>query len=151
MKKFTFSLQKLLGYKEQLFDAERTILSDMRAALARMTGELEDLRAEHAERSLAFNKRAAEGTTAREMELSKMYLTIIDNNIEQKLAQIEMQRRAIDKQMDKVREAKIEISSMEKLRERKLEEYSYLAGKADEQFIEEFVSNTRASAQGNIA
>jgi len=146
MKKFSFSLQKLLNYKEQLFDIERNILVDMRAALIRMQEELEGLRREHDERSATFNHEAARGTTAQQMELHKMYMRIVDYNIEAKMAQIELQNRAIDKQADKVREAKIEISALENLKERKLEEYNYMDAKATEQFIEEFVSNAKATA-----
>lgn len=147
MKRFSFSLQKLLDYKEQLFDIERTILGDMRAALNRMLEELENLKKEHADRSRAFNEKAAAGTSVQEIELHKVYMRMIDYNIEQKIMQIDLQRRAIDKQTDKVREAKIEISTMEKLKERKIDEYNYKAMKADELFIDEFVNNKRAASQ----
>lgn len=147
MKRFSFSLQKLLDYKEQLFDIERTILGDMRAALNRMLEELENLKKEHTDRSRAFNEKAAAGTSVQEIELHKVYMRMIDYNIEQKIMQIDLQRRAIDKQTDKVREAKIEISTMEKLKERKIDEYNYKAMKADELFIDEFVNNKRAASQ----
>jgi len=148
VKKFSFSLQKLLSYKEQLFDTELTVLGDMRAALTRMQQELEDLYGEHKTRSLDFREKLARGTTAQDIGLHKMYLRIVENSIEQKLAQIALQQQAIEKQVDKVREAKLEISTMEKLREHKLEEYNYLDNKAAEQFIEEFVSYGRAAARG---
>ena len=144
MKKFAFSLQRLLNYKEQIFDIERTVLADMRAILAGLEQELADMRAQQAQRSHELRQKAARGISAVEMETHKNYLTMLDFSIRQKMQQIEMQKAAIDKQADKVREAKIEISTMEKLKERKLEEYNHALSKAEELFIEEFVSNARA-------
>jgi flagellar biosynthesis chaperone FliJ len=63
------------------------------------------------------------------------------------MKQIALQQEAVERQMEKVREAKLEISSIEKLRERKLEEYNYLDNKAQEQFIEEFVSTAKAMSE----
>jgi flagellar FliJ protein len=146
MKKFSFSLQKLLDYKEQVFESERNILVEMNAMLARLQSELEQMRAEHMKRVQEFNEKAAQGILPAEMQTHKYYLVVLDEDIRNKIQQIEMQEKAIDKQMDVVREAKMEISSIEKLKEKKLEEYTYLSGKADEQFIEEFISNQRASA-----
>lgn len=147
-KRFSFSLQRLLDFKEQLFEIERTILSDMNAVLGRLNGELSALYREHRGKSAEFVTRSAMGMTSPEIMSHKNYLRFIEESIEEKRKQIELQRQAIDRQMDKVREAKIEISSIEKLREKKLEEYNYLDNKAQEQFIEEFVSHTRVAAQG---
>ena len=145
-KKFSFSLQKLLSYKEQLFDIEQTILNDMRAVLHGFEQELLHLQREHIRRSDEFNQKMLDGTTPAEMERYKNYMMMIDLNIQHKEKQIELQKLAIDKQMDKVRECKIEISTIEKLREKKLEEYRYNENKAEELFIEEFVSNTKAAS-----
>lgn len=146
MKKFSFSLQRLLRYKEQVFDIEQSILADMNAVMHQMKDALEHLQREHVTRSKEFNEKAASGTTVVEMQRHKHYMTTVDEAIVQKKLQIELQKQAIDKQTDKVREAKIEISTMEKLKEKKLEEYNHLATKAQELFIEEFVSNAKATA-----
>ena len=42
-------------------------------------------------------------------------------------------------------DAKIDTSSIEKLREKKLDLYNKEAAKAEERFLEEFVSTTRAN------
>ena len=145
MKKFAFSLQRLLGYKEQLFEAERNVLGQMNAVMAQLQSELLAMQEEHMLRVQEFNEKAHEGIRPAEMQTHKYYLTVLDENIREKIAQIELQRRAIDKQMDVVREAKLEIATIEKLKERKIEEYNYAAMKSDEQFIEEFVSHQRAA------
>lgn len=146
MKKFAFSLQRLLDYTTQLLDIERATLADMNAVLRGFISELEAMREEYARRSREYAAKSAEGTTPLGMEMHKNYLTSLDEQIHNKEAQIEMQRRVVEKQTDKVRETNIEISTMEKLRENKLEEYNKLDQKEQELFIEEFVSNAKAKA-----
>lgn len=148
MKKFSFSLQKLLNYKEQVFDAEMTTLAEMRAVLATLEGELADMQTERKTRYADFTSRAARGIAAIEMETHKNYITMLDFATKQKQNQIEMQQRAVDKQAEKVFECKMEISTMEKLREKKLEEYNSMVAKAEEIFIEEFVTNSKALKAG---
>jgi len=145
MKKFTFSLQRLLGYKEQLFEAELTALGEMRAVLADLEEELERMQAEGEQRASQFRAKAQRGMPIMEAQSHKRYMTVLDAAIMQKLQQIEMQKNAVERQAEKVRQAKIDISAMEKLRERKLEQYKQDAAKAEEIFIEEFVTNAKIS------
>lgn len=147
MKKFAFSLQRLLNYKEQVLDIERATLADMNAVLRGFIEELEAMRAEYARRSREYAEKAAEGTTPVDMEMRRNYLISLDGQIHDKRVQIEMQRRVVEKQTDKVRETNIEISTMEKLRENKLEEYNALDQKEQELFIDEFVNNASAQAR----
>ncbi|MDL2232230.1 flagellar FliJ family protein [Ruminococcaceae bacterium OttesenSCG-928-L11] len=149
-KKFKFSLQKLLNYKEQLFEAERNILAEMNALLLSMQSELAGLYREHKEKSAAYLEQAVQGMTSLDMMMHKNYLLSVEEDIRNKIRQIELQQDAIDKQMDKVKEAKMEISSMEKLKEKKYKEYMYKDSKAQEQFIEEFVSTKRAMSGDSL-
>lgn len=146
MKKFAFSLQRLLDYTTQMLDIERATLADMNAVLRGFIEELEALRAEYAMRGREYAEKAAEGTTPLEMRMRRDYLTSLDDRIHSKQVQIEMQRKVVEKQTDKVRDTKMEISTMEKLRENKLDEYNALDQKEQELFIEEFVSNAKAKA-----
>ena len=145
MKKFTFSLERLLSYKEQVFEAELTALAEMRALLASLEEELERLRAEGAQRAAEFRAKAQRGIPVAEAQSHKRYMTMLDAAIAQQQQQIEMQRQAAERQAEKVRQAKIEISAMEKLRERKLEEHNQGAAKAEEVFIDEFVANAKVA------
>lgn len=145
-KKFTFSLEKLLRYREQVLEVERGVLADMNARLHALLQTLEQLRQRLHSGAQELNQKYAQGTTPPEIMRHKIYLDSLREEIRQQEIKIELQRQAIDRQTEKVREAKIEISTIEKLREKKLEEYNYLENKAQELFIEEFVSNQRAMA-----
>ena len=147
MKKFVFSLQKLLDYRIQVLDAERATLADMNAVLRGFESELEAFQNERARRSSEYQERIREGVTPLDMEMHRNYLRTLDDAIFQKEVQIDMQRKVIDKQMDKVRETNMDISILEKLKENKLEEYNHLDQKEQELFIEEFVSNKKVMSE----
>lgn len=144
MKKFQFSLEKLLRYKKQLFDAERTVLADMNARLTRLNQELAQLNDTLSEGADTLRKRYTEGISATEIIQHKIYLNSVGESILQKEREIIFQQQAIDRQAEKIREAKIELSTIEHLKEKKLEEYTYLENKLHDQFIEEYVSTQKA-------
>jgi len=148
VKKFHFSLQKLLKYKEQLFEAEQIILRDMRNLLSKMESDLEEMLAQRELRSEEFRGAVAGGMFIYEIQLHQVFLRQLDHDIEQKRKQIQFQTRAVDKQIDKVRNARQEIITIEKLKEKKLEEYHYAEQKENELFIEEYVSTQRAMGSG---
>lgn len=145
MKKFSFSLQRLLNYTEQVLDTERATLGDMNAVLRGFQNELADMLNERASRITEFSEKNSQGTTPLTLEMQNNYIKSLDEDIFNKQNQIIMQKKVISKQEDKVRETKMEISTMEKLREKKIEEYNYLDNKEQELFIEEFVSNKNVS------
>jgi flagellar FliJ protein len=145
MKKFNFPLQRLLGYRQQLFDVERGVLANMNSALQDMEAELESLKEKLAQSSEELNRRTKIGVTALEIATHKNYLNLLRDEIFGKMEQIHQQKLAIERQQQKVMDAKIDISAMEKLREKRLAEYNAAVQKADEQFIEEFVSNRKSS------
>lgn len=149
-KRFSFSLQKLLDYREQVFDIELGILGDMNVKLNALRDELENMNNIMKRGSDELREKYAVGITPLEISQHKIYLDSIGDDIRQQKAKIQLQLKAIDRQTDKVREAKIEISTMEKLKEKKLEEYNYLENKAQELFIEEFVSNQKATMNAAV-
>ena len=143
-KKFQFTLQKLLNLKEQLFENERNILTEMQAVLGRLNRDLDVLRQDHAMRAHELREELARGISSMDLARLKSFIGLVEDNIEHKLRQIDLQQQAIDRQNDKLREAKIELNTYEKLKEKKYEEYLYKESKEQEQFIEEFVSNKKS-------
>lgn len=146
MKRFSFSLQRLLDYTRQVLDIERATLADMNAVLRRFQDELERMKAEYIRRDREFAALKGEGLTPLDMRNHVNYLRRLDEDIHDKAVQIEMQQKVVSKQTDKVISVNMEISTMDKLRDHKLEEYNYLDSKEQELFIEEFVSNKKATA-----
>ena len=146
MKKFSFSLQRLLDYREQVLEAERNTLAEMNAVMRQFVKELAEMEEDRANRKQELREVAAKGTGPYELQRHNTYLRSLDEDIHNKRVQIEMQQRVIDRQEERVREAIMEIQAIEKLKEHKVEEYEYLDRKEQELFIEEFVSNARATS-----
>ena len=141
MKKFVFTLQRLKEYREQTLDTEKGTLAELRADLARLEEELEGILEELA----ALNRRLlvmyAEGTTASDISLHKRYIMAKQQELHQKRHQILMKNRQIERQLQVVLDATMEVSKLERLEEHQIEEYKAAEQKENELFIEEFVSN----------
>lgn len=146
MKKFKFALDTVLSYKQQVLDALR---GEHAAILAKVHAQ-EDVVAALEQRYRDYNKeyhqRAEEGLPITDALMYQSGLRAAELEIQRETAKLEALQEAEEKQREKVVEAKKETSSIEKLKERKLEDYNKAVMKSDEQFIEEFVSSTRANA-----
>ena len=111
MKKFNFTLQSLKKYDDQVLDSEKSILGRLRAELAEMQSELDAKVAEY------------------------------EQDIYRIKGLMAHKREEIENQLQKVIDATKEVSKLEKLEEKQLEEYRYASQKEQEQIIEEFVTN----------
>lgn len=145
MKKFSFSLDTVLSYKDQVLDnlkGEHALIIEKVVHQEMHIKELEDQYESAAGRfGLETSNGIAIGTI-REYEnyLNFMQKKIIDaQKVLQQLKRKEEQKRA------EVVEARKEKASIDKLKEKKLIQYDKDAQRYEERFIEEFVSNTRAA------
>ena len=74
-------------------------------------------------------------------------LRAMEREIQQETEKLEALREAAERKREEVVEARKETSSIEKLKERKLNDYEKAVSKSEEQAIEEFVSMTRTLAR----
>ena len=74
------------------------------------------------------------------------YIKVLQYNIKLEYEKLAKLREAEEKKREELVEMKKETASFEKLEEKRLEEYNYLARKEQEVFIEEFVSNKKYAA-----
>ena len=146
MKKFKFSLDTVLTYKEQVLDAlqgeHAAILARVRAQEDRVEGLWREYRAFDAE----YHSRAETGLAITEALMYQSGLRASELEIQRESERLEQLRIQADKKREEVVEAKKETSSIEKLKEKKLDAYQKAVAKSDELFIEEFVSSVRAAA-----
>lgn len=141
MKKFNFTLQSLKKYNDQMLDSEKSILGRLRAELAEMQSELDAKTAEYEQSIDKLNELVLGGTTAMRLSLHKKYVSSLQQDIYRIKAHMAQKRKEIENQLQKVIDATKEVSKLEKLEEKQLEEYRYAAQKEQEQIIEEFVTN----------
>ena len=105
---------------------------------------IEELEAAYRHLAQEFNRRKLEGISILDAMKYEQYLRSSERQLEeayQHLAELQKQEEA---KRDEVVEAKKETSSIEKLREKKLEGYNKAVQKSEEAMIDEFVMTRRA-------
>lgn len=150
MKKFNFTLQSLKRYNDQVLSGEKSVLGRLRAELAEQQSQLDEKTAEYEQSIIKLNSLVSGGTTAMRLSLHKKYVSSLQQDIYRIKAQMAQKREEIEIQLEKVVEATKEVSKLEKLEEKQLEEYRYAAQKEEEQRIEEFVSNGVSNSGENV-
>ena len=75
------------------------------------------------------------------LSLHKKYVSSLQQDIYRIKGLMTHKREEIENQLQKVIDATKEVSKLEKLEEKQLEEYRYASQKEQEQIIEEFVTN----------
>lgn len=141
MKKFNFTLQSLKNYNDQVLDSEKSVLGRLRAELAEMQAELDAKTTEYELSIDKLNELVRGGTTAMRLSLHKKYVSSLQQDIYRIKGRMAQKRDEVEQQLQRVIDATKEVSKLEKLEEKQLEEYRYAAQKEQEQIIEEFVSN----------
>ena len=123
MKKFNFTLQSLKKYDDQVLDSEKSKAAEYEQSIDKL------------------NELVRGGTTAMRLSLHKKYVSSLQQDIYRIKGLMAHKREEIENQLQKVIDATKEVSKLEKLEEKQLEEYRYASQKEQEQIIEEFVTN----------
>lgn len=142
MKKFEFSLNKLMGYKKQVLDREKNSLAHLRMQQQQMQEEKEQLEARLKKSADEFRELSSKGITVMQITMFKGYHQSLRMQIADLRLAIEEMEKKVQKQLGVVIDATKEVSSLEKLEEKQLEEYKAKVAKAEEQFISEYVMNS---------
>ncbi len=142
MKKFEFSLNKLKGYKQQVLDREKNDLAHLRKQQQQYMDEKNALEYKLRASNSEFVERSAAGMTVLQVTMFKGYHKSLSEQIRELEESIARMEEKVQDQLNVVIEATKEVSSLEKLEEKQLEEYNFKAAKADEQFIAEYVTNS---------
>ena len=146
MKKFKFSLDTVLSYKQQVLEALQGEHALALAAVREQEALLENLWKQYRDYNAEYRRRAEEGLPLTEALMYQNGLRAAEQEIQRETQRLEELRAEEDKRRDKVVEAKKDTSSIENLREKKLDAYHKAEAKSEEAFIEEFVSTMRVNA-----
>ena len=147
MKKFYFALDTVLNYKEQVLENLQAEHSRIIAERVECEKGIEALEQEQRECMEELEQKKAEGMSITDMQTYDRFLTSLRKKIErerERLAEILLRE---ERKREQVVEARKETASITKLKEKKRAQYDKEVQKADEQFIDEFVSNKRAVAR----
>ena len=149
MKKFRFSLETVLDYKQQVLESLQTEHGAILARVRAQEKTLERLEEDYRQLDLEFSRRKLEGLTILDAMQYEQYLRAAEREIQRAVERLEELRRLEEAKRAEVVAAKQDTSSLEKLREKKLELYNKAVQKSEEALIEEFVTTARVmAAQG---
>lgn len=140
MKKFRFSLDTVLSYKQQLQDARQTEHAEALSRLRRQEAHLARLTEEYRAYGRDYAGRCAAGLTQTEVMVCQSTLRAMERQLEEEEALLERLKHQEELCRQAVIEAKRETATLEKLREKKRTEYQKAEEKAQELFVEEFVT-----------
>lgn len=140
MKKFQFSLEKLSNYKEQVLKKEKNELARLRKQQQKYIDDKIKLINCLEQTNQQFNRE--KDFTPQKMAVHKNYMASLNEQIMQCINFIEKFEKKIETQLQVVISATKEVNTLDKLKEKQLEEYQKAQIKENELFIEEFVSNT---------
>ena len=143
MKKFKFSLDSVLSYKQQILDA----LQGEHAALMAQVREQEDLLERcwqnYRDYNAEYRETSRMGMQLTEALIYQANLRAMEREIQQETVILEEKRKKEEEKRAEVVEAKKESTSIEKLKEKKLKAYQKAEAKSEELFIEDFVNMAR--------
>lgn len=141
MKKFSFSLQKILEIKVQTLDNLKIELGSLNKDLINMETAIKNFKKQFADIEREFLEKSSVSISVGEMYYFKMLMSNILKQIELKEEEKQILLKKIDSKRKEIINMNMEISSLEKLKDRELEKYNKEFEKNEELFIEEFVSN----------
>ena len=141
MKKFVFSLQKVLELKNQLLENMKIELTNLNRECERIEIFIKSLKTKFSEIENEYVEKSYKSISAGEMSYYKMLSESILVQIENKEIEKAIVLKKIADKRQEIISMNTEISSLEKLKEKELEKHSKECLKKEELFIEEFVSN----------
>lgn len=141
MKKFQFSLRKMRDYKEQILDREKNTLQILRSQKDAIDRRIENLEAETLRLEQETHEESSKGIGALQLRCYSFQQENIRMQLKQLRKEQQAAEAAVERQLQVVIAVTQEISGLDKLEEKQLEEYNYALAKADEEFISELVAS----------
>lgn len=140
MKRFAFTLQRMLGFKQTMYEKERNALAQMRAERLVVEQRRDATLRQMLQADAEFRQKATVGVTRDEID-KMSYLKASGERLVEDLQDIMARMDVeIEKQLQIVIALDKEVQSLEKLRERQWEEYEIEARHEESDRILEIVS-----------
>ena len=147
MKKFEFTLQKMLNYKEQLLEKEKNALMQLRSEKNQITEHIALLEAQFDQINKELLQKTRESVDAEKIKGHRFQLDNTRHQLRQLRIELQQIEAAIERQLRVVISITQEVEGMEKLREKQQEEYNYNLAKSEELMVAELVNTQRVLRQ----
>lgn len=143
MKKFVFSLENILRYKRQLLDVLKSEMSNLQMDIKEIESQIQKLESEFGSLNQSLVSKLQDGLTAQNFAVYKKYMYEINEQI--KLLGVKRENLLIQivSKKQEIINMNSDISGLERLKDKQLQEYLKQSRKEQELSIEEFVSRAR--------
>jgi len=146
LKKFSFSLSKILDFKDQTLSIKQNELALLMEKLRTIEKQIDDLKLELTLNNNQMVEKMAEGINQNEILIYKTYFSVLNIKIQNLLRNKATLAQSISRKKEEIIAINTEISGLEKLRDKQFEEYMKSVQKLEEQNIESFIQQTQATA-----
>lgn len=146
MKKFVFTLEKVLNYKQQVLEVKKNEMAQLQASLSELDEKIRALEFRSRELSRQLAARLRDGLATRDAVECKGFQSELIRKIRQLCEKKDQLLELISLKRQEIVRMNGDISGLERLKDRQLKDYRKLCGKEQELAIEEFVGRARCSA-----
>lgn len=150
MKKFRFSLETVLDYKQKTLDALQVEYGNILARLRRQEQLLDTLRGRYNDTNMEYRERKQSGLTVAGLLGYEVGLQVIEREIHQALEALSSLQQEESEAHARLIESKIDASSLELLREKKLVVYQHEVLRQEERMLDDLFSSGRHAAQAAL-
>ena len=147
MKKFQFTMRKILDLKNNILEAEKNRLAQLQEAQRRIETEIAQLEQAMLDISQEMMDAQTKGVTVAELIAYNARRANIRMQLEELALRLTDAKKSVDHQMQIVVEASREVSKFEKVEERQYEVYREGEKKAENARVEELVANNVSRRQ----
>lgn len=142
MKKFKYRLDTVLDYKTQVLDNLKSEHAVIMQSVNKKEEQITGLTKELIGYEAGFDELKETGATIENFRLFDLCIGRMEQIIDTEKEHLKVLQKQEDAKKKEVIEAKVDTSRYEKLKDKKYIEYQKAVAKAEEAFIEEFISNT---------
>lgn len=139
MKKFQFSLDTVLEYKQQVLDSLRVEHGALMDQVRRQESAVARAESRYARINQEYRGKKAAGMQVAEAAAYETGLQVLEKEIFREAERLQNLRRQADAKRKEMVSAKQDTASIENLRERKLDCYLKERRKSEERFIDDLV------------
>lgn len=142
MKRFSFTLDKVLSYKTQIERNLRNEHAQIVRAVIQKEEQIEGLEQQHKVCAAEYNNVKLQGVSVNKLRALENYLQALIDKINAEKQSLIHLKDTEEKKRQEVIAAKQDTASIDMLKVKRRQEYDKEVLKEDERLIEEFVSNT---------
>lgn len=146
MKKYCFSLEKVLEYDTYMQNKETDILIYLKNEYSALEKKHKYLRNNYELSKARYQKCCEDGMPLRKAVTLRLFIEKQRNQLTGLESQMADKRREIDNQINKLLEVTKDKMTIEKLKEGSIAQYKAIASKNEEVQVEEFIANNIAKA-----